>query len=105
LVLARLSRSRSPRLGKKSILNLGWFHGRGASFVIIRYAVDPRAHGIAAHYPSIIRLQQFGRRSHILHSGVEPQIVAVWIEDDWHAVALKLYSWSFATYILKPEQF
>jgi hypothetical protein len=31
-------------------------------------------------------LQQFGRLSHIRHSGIEPQIAAVSIKDDWHTV-------------------
>jgi hypothetical protein len=30
--------------------------------------------------------QQFGRRAHIVHAGVQPQIVAVWIEDYGHSV-------------------
>jgi N-acyl-D-aspartate/D-glutamate deacylase len=27
-----------------------------------------------------------GSRAHILHSRVEPQVVAIWIKDDWHSV-------------------
>jgi hypothetical protein len=31
-------------------------------------------------------VQEFGCSSHILHSRIEPQLVGVWIEDNWHAV-------------------
>lgn len=48
--------------------------------------VDPIAHRAASHPPSIERLQVFGRCNHILHSRIEPQIVSVWIKDDWHSV-------------------
>jgi hypothetical protein len=34
--------------------------------------IDPRAHRIAPHQPGIAGLQQFGRRSHILHSRIKP---------------------------------
>jgi len=67
-------------------LNLGKFHGRGAFRVIVRHVIDPSAYGIAPHLPSIIGLQQFGHRSHILRARIEPQVAAVWIEDHWHAV-------------------
>jgi hypothetical protein len=46
--------------------------------------VDPRAHGKAPHQPGIIGLQQCGRRSHIRHPRIKPQLVAVWIENHWH---------------------
>jgi hypothetical protein len=52
----------------------------------LRHVIDPRTHGTAPHQPGIAGLQQFIRRSRVLHSGVEPQIVAVWIKDDWHPV-------------------
>ena len=45
-------------------------------------AADQRS----AHQPGIARLQQFGRCTHILHSRIKPQVVAVWIKNDWHAV-------------------
>jgi isoaspartyl peptidase/L-asparaginase-like protein (Ntn-hydrolase superfamily) len=48
--------------------------------------VDPTAHGIAPHQPGIERLQQIGRGSHICHSGIKPDVVGIWIENDWHAV-------------------
>jgi hypothetical protein len=31
-------------------------------------------------------LQEVGRRSHIRHCGVEPQVVTIWIKDGWHPV-------------------
>jgi hypothetical protein len=31
-------------------------------------------------------VQEFGCGNHILHSRIEPQVVAVGIEDHWHAV-------------------
>jgi hypothetical protein len=43
--------------------------------VVIRHGIDPHSHRIAPHQPGIARLQQFGRRSHIRHFGVEPQVV------------------------------
>jgi hypothetical protein len=75
-----------PPLQEETILNLGEFHGCGAFFVVVRHAIDPSAYGIAPHQPSIVVLQSFRRRTHILHSRIEPQVVAIWIEDDWHAV-------------------
>ena len=67
-------------------LILGGFHGRGARFVVIRDMVYPTAHGIASHQPGIARLQEIGRRHHIFHAGVEPEIVGMWIKNDWHPV-------------------
>jgi hypothetical protein len=68
-------------LREQSSLNLGEFHGRGTCRIIVQYGVDPFAHWIAPHCPGIERLQQFGRRSDIRHSGIKPQLVAIWIED------------------------
>jgi hypothetical protein len=62
------------------MLNLGNRDRYRTLFIIIRHAVDPSAHGIATHQPGIRGLQQFGRRTHIRHAGVEPQVVAVWIK-------------------------
>ena len=50
------------------------------------HRVDPRAHWIAPHQPGVVRLQKFGRRSHIHHSRIKPQLVVVWIKYDWHPV-------------------
>jgi hypothetical protein len=55
------------RLGEEPILSLCEFHGCGAFFVVVSHAIDPRADRIAPHQPSIVGLQQIGRRSHILH--------------------------------------
>jgi len=57
-----------------------------ALFIIVRDMIDPCAHGIAPHLRGIGGLQQVGCSSHIFHTGIEPQVVAVWIEDDAHAV-------------------
>jgi len=58
----------------------------GAFFVIVNHVVDPSAHGIAPHQPGIAGFQQFGRRTHAGHSRIEPQVVTIWIKNDWHAV-------------------
>jgi hypothetical protein len=73
-------------LREQTILNLGEFHGCGAFFVVVSHLIDPRAYRIASHQPCIEGLQQFGRRSRVLHPRIEPQVVAVWIKDDWHSV-------------------
>ena len=80
------SRLKQPCLPKEKILSPSEFHGCGASFVVIYHRVDPSAHGIAPHQPSIVGFQQFGRRSHIRHPRIEPEIVRIRIKDDWHAV-------------------
>jgi hypothetical protein len=49
--------------------------------------IDPRADGIASHQPCAVGFEQIGRRSHISHPRIEPEILAVWIENQWHAVA------------------
>ncbi|MGA7632122.1 MAG: hypothetical protein WCB11_15275 [Terriglobales bacterium] len=54
-----MSRARYCALKEKPILNLGKFHGLAALLVIVRRAVDPRAHGIAPQ-PRIVGLQEFG---------------------------------------------
>jgi len=45
-------------------MNLGDFHGCGASFADLK-EVDPSAYGIAPHPLSIVGLQQFGRRDRL----------------------------------------
>jgi hypothetical protein len=57
-----------------------------AFLIVVPHTIDPSAHGIAPHEPGIIGLQQFGRRAHIVHAGVEPKLVAVWIENHCHPV-------------------
>ena len=66
--------------------SLSDFHGHGALFVIVNDMIDPRAYRIAPHRPRIVGFQQFGRRAHIVHAGVEPKLVAVWIENHCHPV-------------------
>jgi hypothetical protein len=76
----------ASQLQEQPILNLGDFHGRRASLVVVRDLIDPTAHGIAPHQPSFAGLQQFGRRSYIRHPRIEPEVVVMWTKDDWHAV-------------------
>src|ERR1022692_3080184 len=76
-------------LREEPILNLSEFHGCGAFFVVVSHVVDPRAYGIAPHSPGIVRSQQFGRRTHILHSRIEPQVAAIWIKNDGQFTALR----------------
>ena len=62
--------SLAVQLGEKPILNLGEFHRCGALLVIIRHAIDQRAHRKAPHQAGIVGPQHFGRRSNILLHGV-----------------------------------
>lgn len=64
-------------LAKERLLSLGDLNRSRALLVIIRYMVDPRAHRVTAHEASVERLQQFGDRRHVLHTGVEPQIIRI----------------------------
>ena len=68
------------------MLNDCRFHASRTFLVIINRAIDPTAYGIASHQPSIVGPQQFGHRRHVLRTQIEPKVVAVWIEDDWHSV-------------------
>jgi len=43
-------------------------------------------HRIAPHEPGIVGLQQFGRRGHIRHPLIKPNVVAIRIKNDWHPV-------------------
>jgi hypothetical protein len=68
---------------EESILNQG---GRRAFLVVVGHGIDSSADGMGTHRLSVIGLQHVGRRTHILHSGIEPQVVDIWIEDHRHAV-------------------
>jgi hypothetical protein len=57
-----------------------------ALLVIIDDTIDATANGVAPHQPRFERLHQFGDRLDVLHSGVEPQIVRIWMENYWHPV-------------------
>ena len=57
---------------KETSLSLCEFHGCGAFLIVVSHAVDPRAHWIASHQPSVVGLQQVGPSSHIPHAGIEP---------------------------------
>ena len=41
---------------------------------------------VASHQLGVIRLQHVGHGFHVVHPRIEPQIVTVWIEDDWHSI-------------------
>ena len=74
------------RLQEETRLSLGEFHGCGAFLVVIGHVIDPSAYGIAPHQLGIIGLQHVGHRTRIVHSRIEPQVVAIRIENDRHAV-------------------
>ena len=76
----------SAPLRDQPILNVVQFHGRGARFVVVSNVIDPSTYWKAPHQLGIEGLQQFGCRPPIVHARIKPQIVAVWIKDDWHAV-------------------
>jgi hypothetical protein len=72
------SEKENELLGKKPILNVGKLHGTRAFLIVVSHVIDPCAYGVALHHSSIAGLQEFGRRSHILHPRIEPRIVAIW---------------------------
>src|SRR6266496_733353 len=73
-------------LQEETILDLGKFHGRRARFVVIGHVIDSTAYRVATHQPRIIGFQQFGCSSYIFYPRIEPQVVAIRIKNDWHAV-------------------
>jgi hypothetical protein len=84
-MLLRSDRSLTVHLHEKTSLSLCEFHGCGTFLTVVSNMVDPTAYGIAPHQPSIAGPQQFGGSTHVPHPGIEPQVVAIWIEDDRHA--------------------
>ena len=68
----RPKRRRDRALREQLTLHLGQFHGRRTCLVVVGDVVDPGAHGIPMHQPGIVGLQQFGRRTHIPNSRIEP---------------------------------
>ncbi len=66
----------------KAVLKLAVLYTPGALFVIMSHVINSVAYGIAPHHPSIEGPQQFGYRKQVLHTRIEPEIVAVWIKDD-----------------------
>ena len=85
-VLPRLSIRLTIALREEIVLNLDEFHRRGASFIVIDDVIYPSAYRVAPHQTGIVRLQQFRGNVNIPHSGVEPEVVTIWIEDDGHSV-------------------
>ena len=70
--MKRAGNSLTIQLREKLILCLGEFHGCGAFFVVVSHRIDSSAYRIAPRQPSIVRSQQFGRRTHIPHPRIEP---------------------------------
>ena len=71
---------------EEPILILGDLNRSRAFLVIVRHVIDPRAYGIATHNLGIVRLQQFRDDLRVIHARIEPEIVTLWVEDDWHSV-------------------
>jgi hypothetical protein len=71
---------------KESSLSLGKFDGSRALRVVISDIVDTSADRVTPHLPSIVWLQHLRYRFDIGHPRIEPQVVVVWIKDDWHPV-------------------
>jgi len=90
--LAKRASAQRPReterswLGKEATLNLRNLNWLRAFLIIIRHGIDSCAHGITPHQPSIAGLQEFARHSQILHPRIEPDVIAIRIKDDRHAV-------------------
>jgi hypothetical protein len=81
-----LLNSEAGRLGKEWLLILRNLHPLRTLHIIIPHMIDPRAYRVAPHEAGVVRLQKFGDRCNVLHSRIEPQVIAVWIENDWHPV-------------------
>ena len=73
-------------LQEQRVLRLGDLHGARAILVIICNVVDPRADRIAPHQPCIVGLQQLRDDLHVGHPRIEPEIVRIGMENDWHTV-------------------
>jgi hypothetical protein len=54
--------------------------------VIVRGVVDPCAHRVRSHQPRIVGLQHLGHCTNITESRIEPQVVVISRETDWHSV-------------------
>ena len=75
-----------PSLCEEAILGFGDLHSSRALLVIVGHVIDATAHGVELHLAGVIGLQQFRDRGDVLHSGVEPEIERLRIENDWHSV-------------------
>jgi hypothetical protein len=84
----RASHLTAPRfpLRKERILILHELQWHRALLVVVRHVVDPGAHRIAPHRTSIVGFQTFGDHRHVLHAGIEPQVVTITAENHWHSV-------------------
>ncbi len=49
-----------PSLEEQLTLRLDGLRGGGTFFIVVKHVVDPSAHGIRTHDPSIAGFQQFG---------------------------------------------
>ena len=77
--------SASP-LREEPILSLDDLHRSRALLVIIRHMIDTTAYRVAPHFAGVVGLHEFRDDLHVSHSRIEPQVVAVRIEDDRHPV-------------------
>jgi len=73
-------------LGKKPILRVGKHDRSRTLLVVVRNMINPSAHGVAPHLAGVIGLQQIRDRMRVTHPWIEPQVVAIWMKDDWHPV-------------------
>ena len=86
-LLSKMRRTLRNRLGEETSLKLDQFRrGCGAILVVISHVIDASAYWIASHDLCPVRFQHFGRRAGILHSWIEPQVVAIRIKNDRHAI-------------------
>jgi hypothetical protein len=72
----------TPPLRKEPSLTLRQFHRCKALLVVVRHAIDPRAHGASAGH----RKASADRTPHRYWSClIEPQVVGIRIENHWHS--------------------
>jgi len=62
-----------PQL-EQPTLSLIEFNRPRTLLVVVSDVIDPTAHRKASHHPGIVGLQQIGRRIHIRHSRIKPQL-------------------------------
>jgi hypothetical protein len=76
----------TDRLGKEWLLMFRDLNAVRTVLVIVRHVVDLRADWVTAHESSIEGLQQFGDHFHAGRAGVEPQFIALAVEDHRRSV-------------------
>src|SRR6266849_9894418 len=73
-------------LQKDPSLILDNLHGRRALRVVVSDVIDSSAHGVASHQPGVVGPQHFRHHFDTRHPRIEPQVVTVWIKNNWHTV-------------------